>query len=312
MKYLKKFNEELKPETYKSAGSRLSNRHGQHERGAKISQYGHELAGDLIGFWIGEGKSRSTFHLPLEFEFRECRVRIPHYPDTIYLHDKIENYYAEKISQGLGELVQRYKDGGQDLYFDIELYFDLSPRQTLLMKDLFKKIQQMKTQGTETGINDKYIVQLLSSGNSINLLNLRVHLSENIFWEDENGITVTPTEEETHDAFESMFYPSGYFVRPSIIKEYQQNNRYVDHQLLGIPCSRVEANKLKKNVISTVIQRVKPIIHELFSEHLQTKPEHFEKTISTLTNMKINDMYKDKIEYEQNEWQYLRQFGRDQ
>lgn len=310
MKYLKRFNEELKPETYKQAGQRLSTRHGHHERGAKLSQYGHDLAGDLIGFWVGEGQTRSTFLLPLEFYYTHCKLRVPG-KESIWLGQD-GTYYADRISDYLSRLVSDYKEGGPELYVDIDIFFEISPRQKILMKDLAKNIQRGKSNGSESGMTSKLIINNLANSYGQSLMTLRVYLSENMYWDDDNGNYQKPTEDDIYDNFEALFSPSVFFVSPPPLKETSiGGTNALFANMYAIPCSRVEANKFKKNVMSKVVNNVKPIIHEIISEHIQGKPEHFEKAISALTNMKINNMYRDKIDYAHDTFNYKIQFVKD-
>lgn len=46
MKHLKRYNEELNPETYKNAGRSLISK-GHEKRGVNLLTYGHEKANDI-------------------------------------------------------------------------------------------------------------------------------------------------------------------------------------------------------------------------------------------------------------------------
>lgn len=300
MRHLKRFNEELDPETYKRTGDRLSNWHGQRERGARISQYGHDLAGDLIGFWIGDGKSTTAFQLPLEFHYKNAKINIPKNADDYESFYMGGAYYTEKISEAFGNLVEKYRDGIMPLYFDLELNFEISPRQQVLMKDLQNKIENNKSSGEETGMVNKHLIKVLSQNHGINLLTIRVDISENLYWENDDGDPYKPNDEQFYNAFENVFHPHASFSQPSPIKNFIRygngTTREEQHHLLAIPCSRYEANRLKKNAILKVAEDVKPLVHDLISEHVQGRPEDFEKIIKSITHMKINSMYRDKID----------------
>jgi len=310
MRHLKRYNEELKPETYKTAGERLIGR-GHEQRGTKLQQYGHDVAGDLISFWVGECKTRSAFYLPLEFSKAHTTARIKLGGETgeWYVLDG-SDYYTEKISEKMTDLFESFKNGGCELYFDVQLYFKLSPRQKLLFKDLQGKINRRQTSGHESGMTDQFIIKKLSESYSdIPLVSFRFYISENLYWHDEDDNSYIPTQEQFYEQFKYTFSPSVYTIKGSPMKEYIGSGRPdTNHDLIATGCSRKEGVKIKNIILSDVIKDIKPIIHELFSEHIQSDADIFEKAMNKLSNIKVNSLYRDKVEYKHDEYNFKKQF----
>ena len=288
MKHLKRFNEELKPQTYKNAGRKLINK-GHIKRGINLSSYGHEIDNDLIGFWVGDDSSKKSFLMPLEFEFSSLRYRVDH-DSKSWEYPSNNEYYREKREKELYKMVELYKNGTDDLYIDIQLYFKISPRQAELFKDLLRKNDYGKS-----GVTDQYLIRAISNESEIPLITYRLGISDSIYWEDDDGNKGELKDEDFYEFFSNGFYPN--LIKRSdngIISEYRSGSSVV-HKIIGIPCSRKEAIKFKKIVIPKLAESLGPLINELFSEHIQGKPEDFEKTMTAITDQKINDLYTDDL-----------------
>ena len=58
--------------------------------------------------------------------------------------------------------------------------------------------------------------------------------------------------------------------------------------------NRGDALKFKRSILPSLIEYFKPIIYELFSEHLQVGVECYEKTMKKIENLSTNEIYHEK------------------
>jgi transposase len=102
--------------------------------------------------------------------------------------------------------------------------------------------------------------------------------------------THNPTDEDFHEQFENSYYPRFY-----LIESTPQGSGYIGRTILSTLTSRQDANKFRSMVLPVLIDRVKPLLQDFFSEHLQTTPENFEKAIKVMKDLKVNSLFRDKI-----------------
>jgi hypothetical protein len=308
MKYLKKYNEELDPKKYKRAGSELY-KMGHIDRGINLQTYGHEKANDIFDFWVGDSYAKK-FANPIEAYFKYYSIKFtPTKNDNDVLQDDLffsdyqfndynsNKYQMEFWEEIMKELVSKYKMGGIDLYLDFKLDFSISPRQKKQLKDLsdeiFKNngVSSVSSDVDETYLKDLHLIHALASDNIYPFLTLRLYLAESLDWYGEKY----PNEEDLHSYFKNAFNPQVFLIESEPI-DVRVNNSNYETKMLSILSNRQDANKFKNMIMPKLINGVKPLLQDLFSEHLQTTPDDFEKAIDALKNLRINRIYKDKIE----------------
>lgn len=311
MKHLKRYNEELKPDTYKSAGSRLRNI-GHEERGVALSTYGHEQAGDILNFWVGVKEFATSFKSPIELYLNkhDIRVRMVQ-PNSAVPYSK--DFTGYNVNAGsphpiphmkdiwdkiMYEVIRDYREGQKDLYIDFQISFSISPRQRSQFKDISNKVSKRILNGSETGIADPSVLNQFASDYFTLPMTLRLYLADGLYWdyEDDNGemYTHNPTDEDFHEQFDNSYYPRFYLIESTPI-QIPQGSGYIGRTILSTLASRQDANRFRSMVLPVLIERVKPLIQELFSEQLQTTPENFEKAVKVMNDLKVNSLFRDKI-----------------
>jgi hypothetical protein len=189
MKHLKRYNEELKPDTYKSAGSRLRSI-GHEERGVALSTYGHEQAGDILNFWVGVKEFAQSFKSPIELYLNKHDIRVrmvqpnstvPYSKDFTNYSDNAGRHMKDIWDKIMYEVVSDYRKGHKDLYVDFQLSFSISPRQRSQFKDIHNKISKRLLTGSETGIGDQSIINQFSSDYYSLPMTLRLYLADSLY-----------------------------------------------------------------------------------------------------------------------------------
>ena len=111
MKYLKRYNEELRPEVYKRAGQILKNT-GKTERGSKLIDYHDELAFGFFNIITSDGYKYVVTRPKSEF----------FYGDIINNNRDVKKDLEIKIKSA-DELIEAWLRGGSDLSFTINIEF---------------------------------------------------------------------------------------------------------------------------------------------------------------------------------------------
>lgn len=284
MKYLKKFNEELNPDSYYRAAHMLKRKHP--ERASKLFQHAEEVKDNLYSFWFKNKSLVQAFQMPLEFKYNDSRynhtVSICGGPD-IYLGNK------EKIEEELQSKVSEYKKGKTELYLTFGIPFELSPRHQHELGKLIATNQLEKTGLRGDGIG---MARSLAGGHSQIMLKMKVELSDNLYLEDDDGNWVQYSEEEFPDVFDDVL--SVYVnILTNTKMMYYTNVSKTDDILFSIS-NRGDALKFKRSILPKLIEYFKPIIYELFSEHLQVDVDCYEKTMKKVENLSTNEIYHEK------------------
>lgn len=299
MKHLKRYDEELDPKTYKSAGTSLR-MIGHEDRGIKLITYGHEKAKDLLKFWLGISDNTETqlYNYPIEAEFTKFKVKLPS-NNYGFTHQDVDkdgyfnphDYEEDYVDRIMYDLVDRYKDGSTELYIDFRFFFKISPRQKAEFK---KMIGKTHTERLSLGLPDISILKYLSNDYlEIPLVNLRLYLADEVYWDDDSDKAVASSE-EVHEYFNKIYYPGMETTGPTKVN-INPSGGDIYRYIYATLASRQDANRFKSTVIKDLISKSTPLINKLFSEHLQTTPENFEKAIDAIRNTSINKLYKDKV-----------------
>ena len=268
MKHLKHFNEELDPQKYIRAGSRLSNL-GKTSRGSKLVDYGYEKSWGFYNVHIGNMGDSSWGLYTGKLTNPECKFHygLPHW-------DGPQNNKTTTLIKTIDEedLLKNWTDGRETLSFTLEFTMQLSEESKL---DLISKNK---------------IAKGWSSYNKIPLFVLHVELSD---WSD--GLReynylegddeyLKPGDENYHDV--SMMYANTSQIlltlMPLFTKDY-----------FGIFADRKSAVKFKRE-LPKLIDPYKSHIMDLLSL-VSASTDNLERLMDKIYNMSVNYLYQDEV-----------------
>ena len=269
MKHLKRFDEELRPQTYRTAGQRLISKFKE-ERGRKLIDYGNEQQFGFYNMYVGNtnGKLGMGGGDPQKFTNPKA---------TFYFNSISENFYgsgpaALVENKTAEELVKSWKEGRSALAFTISFRFHATE---------------------ESKINIKHDIMKDYKGTP--MFSFRVELSD---WYD--GLDEWNTDQDTgdmivgdeaHDIYD-MFVNS--FHYPHITLERPDDKYY-----FGIFSDRVSANRFVKNDLPRLLEPFEGHIHDIISaiggdpEHIDKIKELFPSPESLFGSISVNGLYDD-------------------
>ena len=258
MKYLKRFNEELDPKTYRRAGYELSGKFKE-KRASELLDYADEKEFGFYNMHFANansiiGKGTTKFTKPTAKFYYEA-INQPSNPNSgeiIILNKSPE------------DLIRSWKDGG-DLAFTISFTFQPSQGGKRVHKELQKS--------------------------RVPMFSIRVELSD---WydgleswnEDQDtgeSLIGTPNEHDTYDMFVNSFNPRLTLEQPA-----------EDKWFFGIFSDRKSALKFKRE-LPKMIEPFEGHILDIISA-LGADSEHYEKIMENLGKISINSLYDEEAE----------------
>lgn len=267
MKHLKRFDEELRPQTYRTAGQRLISKFKE-ERGRKLIDYGNEQQFGFYNMYVGNSNTKLGNKDPQKFTNPKA---------TFYFNSIGNNFYGNGTeplvkNKTAEELVKSWKEGDSELAFTISFRFQAAE---------------------ESKINIKHDIMEESRGTP--MFSFRVELSD---WY--NGLDEWNTDQDTgdmivgdeaHDIYD-MFVNS--FHYPHITLERPDDKYY-----FGIFSDRASANRFVKNDLPRLLEPFEGHIHDIISaiggdpEHIDKIKELFPSPESLFGSISVNGLYDD-------------------
>jgi hypothetical protein len=269
MKHLKRFDEELNPSTYRTAGQRLI-RKFKEERGRKLIYYGNEQEFGFYNMCVGNINTKLGNNGGDPQKFTNPKA-------TFYFNSIGENFYGNGTAplvknKTAEELVKSWKEGDNELVFTISFRFQAAE---------------------ESKINIKHDIMKESRGTP--MFSFRVELSD---WY--NGLDEWNTDQDTgdmivgdeaHDIYD-MFVNT--FHYPHITLERPDDKYY-----FGIFSDRASANRFVKNDLPRLLEPFEGHIHDIISaiggdpEHIDKIKELFPSPESLFGSISVNGLYDD-------------------
>ena len=258
MKHLRRFDEELKPQTYRNAGRGLMNKFKE-ERGGKLIDYGNEQEFGFYNIYFANnnGKIGSA---PLKFTNPKA--------DFFFQSVGKESFDANgniSITQKSAEdLVSAWKQGKDELGFTISFRFMAT--------------EEAKTQAEHSA---------LKQWNGTPIFSFRVHLSD---WFDgldewntdqETGELITgPAAHDIYDMFENTFHSAEITLE-----------RPADKHWFGVFADRASALKFKRE-LPRLIEPFEGHIHDIISV-IGGESEQVEAIMDLFRKITLNGLYDD-------------------
>ena len=269
MKHLKRFDEELDPNTYRTAGQRLI-RKFKEERGRKLIDYGNEQQFGFYNMYVGNINTKLGNNGGDPQKFTNPKA-------TFYFNSIGNNSYGNGTTplvknKTAEELVKSWKEGDSELAFTISFRFQAAE---------------------ESKINIKHDIMKESRGTP--MFSFRVELSD---WC--NGLDEWNTDQDTgdmivgdeaHDIYD-MFVNS--FHYPHITLERPDDKYY-----FGIFSDRASANRFVKNDLPRLLEPFEGHIHDIISaiggdpEHIDKIKELFPSPESLFGSISVNGLFDD-------------------
>jgi len=269
MKHLKRFDEELNPSTYRTAGQRLI-RKFKEERGRKLIDYGNEQEFGFYNMFVGNINTKLGNNGGDPQKFTNPKA-------TFYFNSIGNNFYGNGTAplvknKTAEELVKSWKEGDNELVFTISFRFQAAE---------------------ESKINIKHDIMKESRGTP--MFSFRVELSD---WY--NGLDEWNTDQDTgdmivgdeaHDIYD-MFVNT--FHYPHITLERPDDKYY-----FGIFSDRASANRFVKNDLPRLLEPFEGHIHDIISaiggdpEHIDKIKELFPSPESLFGSISVNSLYDD-------------------
>lgn len=261
MKYLKPFNEELKPETYRNASSKLAY-YGKQKSSDALYDFADEKQYGFYNAVVCKGQSIST---------KDAKLTQPEL-SGIYAGNKPKDAndnllkWGKDIESELNTLVEKWKAGDSNL----SLQFEFAFRATRQTKNVAKSIEQMYR---------------------IPLIILEVRLSEFEYgiaeWDSESRWDAEQNGEEfTPSTLTEMYEYS------KDLSVYTQ--RPVSELTYGLFNDRQSAQKFKSFVNSIIDEKMKPHIMEVLSIVGGTSKD-LENVLNSIRNIRIHGLYQQDV-----------------
>jgi hypothetical protein len=257
MKYLKSFNEELNPQTYRNASSKLSY-YGKQKSSDALYDFADEKQYGFYNAVVCKGQSMPT---------KDAKLTQPEL-SGIYSGNKAKDgndnllKWGKDIENELNILVEKWKAGDSNL----SLQFEFSFRATRQTKNVAKSLEQM------------YIIPFII---------LEVRLSEFEYGIEEWDAEASwENEEFTPSTLSEMFEYSKEF------SVYTQ--RPISDLTYGLFNDRQSAQKFKSFVNSIVDEKMKPHIMEVLSIVGGTSQD-LENILNSIRNIRIHGLYQSDV-----------------
>jgi len=256
MKHLKRFDEELKPETYRRAGRSLQHRFKE-ERGAKLIDYGNkqEFGTYNIIFVKDHGTSGSAVILA-DAKITNPKAELTFQPQWKNRWDNSGKLIDEIKSAE--ELVKAWKAG------ECELAFNISFR--------FMATEESKLKSNNTHLSDW-------RGSAVFSFDVTLHeFSDGL---DEWNLEADPGEE--HDLFE--MFVADFCPQITLAMPKTPNGTF------GIFADRQSALLFKRS-LPNLVEQFDDQIHDIVSV-IGGESEHIEKIKSLFQKVSLNGLYED-------------------
>lgn len=264
MKHLKRFDEELNPNTYRRAGQRLIGKFKE-ERGRNLIDYGNEKEFGFYNMYFANvsGKINNTME---NGKYVSKMLKFTNPSADFYFESFSSNSFdnngkLEIRNKSAEDMVKSWKEGGE-LAFTISFRFNASEETKKLLKH-----------------------DALKSYLGTPMFSFKVQLSDFVDGIDEFNTTETgevitgPDAHDTYDMFVNSFYPNITLEKP------------VDKYYFGIFRDRASAFKFKK-ALPDLIDPFHDQIHDIISV-IGGESEQFEKIIGLFEKITINGLYDD-------------------
>lgn len=268
MKHLKHFNEELNPQKYIRAGSKLSTL-GKTSRGSKLIDYGYEKSWGFYNVHIGNMGDSSWGVYTAKLTNPACRF---HYGLPQWNAQQTNNTSTIIETQDEEDLLNNWTDGRETLSFTLEFTMQLSEESRL---DMISKGK----------INKGWY-----SSNRIPLFAIHVELSdwyeglrEYNYMEEDNEY-LRPGDENYHDV--SMMYANTSHTTLTLMPLFTKN-------YFGIFADRKSAIKFKRE-LPKLVDPHKSQIMDILSL-VSGSTDNLENIIGKIYNMSINYLYQDEV-----------------
>ena len=261
MKYLKSFNEELEPQTYRNASSKLSY-YGKQKSSDALYDFADEKQYGFYNAVVCKGQSMPT---------KDAKLTQPEL-SGIYAGNKSKDgndnllKWGKDIENQLNILVEKWKAGDSNL----SLQFEFAFRATRQTKNVAKSLQQM---------------------HRIPFIILEVRLSE-----FEYGIDEWDSEARWEVEREGgEFTPSTVTEMFEYSKEFSvYTQRPISDLTYGLFNDRQSAQKFKSFVNSMVDEKMKPHIMEVLSIVGGTSQD-LENILNSIRNIRIHGLYQPDV-----------------
>jgi hypothetical protein len=265
MKYLRRFDEELNPSTYRTAGQRLMRAKFDEERGATLIDYGNEKEFGFYNILVGNTGGKFNNGVPLTFTNPKATFYFNSIESDFYGNYGTTELVKNKTAE---ELVQSWKKG-DDLAFTISFRF----------------------QATEES-KSKYSHSELETRAGTSIFSFRVELSDWYGgldeWNTDQDTGDMIVGDEAHDIYD-MFVNSSY--HPKITLQ-RPDNKFI----FGIFSDRASANKFVMD-LPRLLEPFEGHIHDIISA-IGGDPEHTDKikmlfpsTESLFGSISVNSLY---------------------
>ena len=261
MKYLKPFNEELNPQTYRNASSRLSY-YGKQKSSDALYDFADEKEYGFYNAVVCKGQSIST---------KDAKLTQPEL-SGIYAGNKPKDgndnllKWGKDIENELNLLVEKWKAGDSNL----SLQFEFSFRPSRQTKNIAKSIDHMYR---------------------IPFIILEVRLSE-----FEYGI-----EEWDSEARWEVEREGGEFTPSTVTEMYEYSKdlsvytqRPISDVTYGLFNDRKSAQKFKSFVNSIIDEKMKPHIMEVLSI-VGGSTKDLENVLNSIRNIRIHGLYQQDV-----------------
>lgn len=261
MKYLKPFNEELNPQTYRNASSRLSY-YGKQKSSDALYDFADEKEYGFYNAVVCKGQSIST---------KDAKLTQPEL-SGIYAGNKPKDgndnllKWGKDIENELNLLVEKWKAGDSNL----SLQFEFSFRPSRQTKNIAKSIDHMYR---------------------IPFIILEVRLSE-----FEYGI-----EEWDSEARWEVEREGGEFTPSTVTEMYEYSKdlsvytqRPISDVTYGLFNDRKSAQKFKSFVNSIIDEKMKPYIMEVLSI-VGGSSKDLENVLNSIRNIRIHGLYQQDV-----------------
>jgi hypothetical protein len=268
MKHLKHFNEELNPEKYIRAGSKLKYL-GKTSRGSKLVDYGFEKAWGFYNVHLGHISDGNWSLYTGKLTNPECKF----YYGTPYWQGPQNNQTSTLIkTHDEEDLLKNWTDGREPLSFTLEFTMQLSEESRLYL--------------TSSGrLSKDYSNRMPLFALNVVLSHWTDGLREYNYMEDPgDGEYLKPGDENYHDV--SMMYKNTNDVSLTLMPLFTKN-------YFGIFSDRKSAVKFKKE-LPRLVDTHKSQIMDILSL-VSGDTDDLEDILSLIYNMSANHLYQDDI-----------------
>jgi hypothetical protein len=255
MKYIKKYNEELSPDTYRSAGNKLK-RYNKVSRGSKLIDYGHEKD---HGFYNAHIQAVGVSHV---YTGKITNPTCNFYYGSPSWNGPQNNVNSVLVNTKITEeeLVKNWKEGSE-LNFTLEFRFTPS--------------EELKSTVSNSDLN-----KIINHWAGFHLFTMTVCLSD---WEDGLDEYNYEYTNSTIDIIELYDITRIVDIRLS---------KLMDKNIYGIFEDRQSANKFRRN-LPKLIEPHKGKIMDLLSI-LSADTDNLEDILESFSKIRINSLYQDE------------------